>query len=250
MKALALLLVVLAISFVACTSNQPSAPEQVVPEQTTPQEQVPPAPQPVAPEQPQADVNAPAEDQTPAEEQQNTDFSGYFAAFPAVAYKVTYDVVTAGMSSVMTQAIKDGQMKMTTETSEGEALTFFIDGKLYSCTAVSEDMLCFELEQGDTSAISRNDDLKENWQSYNVVEKPGKTIAGVQTTCFELTQENAVVEYCYSPDYVPLYIKSTAQDVTSEMTAREYTTNVDDSEFVLPAEPGAMPDIPNIPGYT
>jgi hypothetical protein len=87
-----------------------------------------------------------------------------------------------------------------------------------------------------TVTYNAQNDVRKNIDNFDVVSSGTKIVAGVTTNCFTTSTANSSVEYCYSGDYVPLYIKSTAGNISTEMIAKSYTKSVTDNDFVAPAE--------------
>jgi len=162
-------------------------------------------------------------------------------------YKAKYDIkmTVSGKttSAVETMAVKGKNLKTEIETEGGKASTYFIDSKTYSCSAAAGQTMCFEIPaaQADTKTTERENDLRENWKNYQISPKGTRTVARKLATCFGYTVDNAQVEYCFSTDGVPLYIRSDSEGNVVEMTASEYSTSVSDSEFELPAEVQKIP---------
>jgi len=169
------------------------------------------------------------------------DFLG-FAGRTSLKYMVVYNLVSSGsqaFSGTMTQYImvSGAQTKMRVDTAmQGQQTRMVYDGTTAnSCANVNGAWNCYTIQyQADTAQKTR-DDIKNNPSKYTVTALPDKTIAGVTAKCFESTNSGSTVDYCYSSEGVPLYIKTVASGMTTEMTATSFSTSVSDSDFALPA---------------
>jgi hypothetical protein len=150
-------------------------------------------------------------------------------------YMVNYDITGAGDLSSMRIYSKSGKFRYDTVSHGNEAFLFFIDRKMYSCS--ESPKMCVYLGQQNETPKTGTEDVEKNLNSYDVVAKPSRVIAGTTAKCFELSSGEAVSEICYSKEGIPLYTKSTSQGNIFEMTATDYSTSVSDSVFELPAEP-------------
>jgi hypothetical protein len=177
-----------------------------------------------------------------------------------IQYKVKYDVVAVQSGETttyeQTMVIKNKNSRIDMATGEASVSTYMIDDVVYMCTTSDGTSNCFEYPSTDkTAEQSKNSgdtDLRNNYESYKFTPLPSRVIAGATTTCFKYNVELAEMQFCYSNEGVPLYIKATGEGHVNEMTATQYSTTVSDSEFKLPAEPQKfeMPQIPEMPqGY-
>ena len=173
-----------------------------------------------------------------------------------VQYNINANVAGQQTSTAMTHYVKGiTRMRTDTETQGMELRTVIDNGKIYTCTTATGQWMCFETEVDMSMSDIQQAEVEDNPEQYDIRALPDRTIAGVQTKCFEIDVEDGKVSYCYSPQGVPLYVKTegTTEGIAylSEMTATAYSTTVSDSVFEIPAEPGAMPDFGNyqMPNY-
>jgi hypothetical protein len=91
---------------------------------------------------------------------------------------------------------------------------------------------------------------------FDVAAAGTRSVAGVTAQCFNVTDKLAAATsvYCVSGEGVPLYIETTANSTTVTMTATNYATSVNDSDFVPPEEaapqngtPAVTPGGANVP---
>jgi len=175
-----------------------------------------------------------------------------------VKYKVSYNINAAGQSTQMTQYFSGKNFRTDVMAQGYETRSYMVDGTFTTCNKISGSWTCSQLDtktgQQQNTAENTQEDIKENIDSYNVEGIGTRTVAGVQADCYRITMEQGTSEYCYSKDYVPLYMKMTFGEYTTEMTATSYSTSVTAADFVLPAEPGEAIDpndyLKNIPDYS
>ncbi len=232
-----------ALMLLACTSNVETPPqEDTIPQDNVPQDNVP-------------QDNTPPATQPQADEPEDTGRSLSEILGLSPSYKVTYDFSTENdgetFSGTQTMALKGGKMRIDSEMGETMSSSFMIDDTFYICS-FDEEWSCLALPQqqegSEGSAYEATEDLEENIDDYDVENLPSRTIAGAVAQCFRVTTDDpATTEYCYSNEGVPLYIRTESDGSTSLMEATEYTSNVPDSWFTLPAEPQQLPDMSNIP---
>lgn len=235
---LAIMLGVLLLA-AACTSGNNDSNEQQAPQQ---QEQ----------EQQQEQV----QEQQQAQEPENKVSPGAFADFISkkvqLEYMVTYDAKTQAQgqnfNSEMSMYLKGVDKIRTDVEAQGVETRTIIDGnKIYACNKATGSWMCFETEYETSSSEEMQSDIESNPESYSVTELPDRVIAGANTKCFRVTVEEGNVDYCFSAEGVPLYIKTTGEtegvSFMNEMTATKYSTTVADSAFDLPAEPGNLNDM-------
>ncbi len=158
----------------------------------------------------------------------------------ALSFQVVYDVATTSggksMRTMMGQFIKGKQLR-TDITAEGvETRMYFSEGKINTCMNQGS-WSCFSMVEQQGKAYDESvKDIESNPEQYDIQKLPNRALAGTTATCFRIKSEGTV-DYCLSPEGVPLYMKSEGEGYTSEMTAKSYSLSVPGSAFELPAEP-------------
>jgi hypothetical protein len=229
----------------ACTAQQASTQDV---------NQQPPASDQNQPQVPNQNAQQPPATTAPAASDAKSELTGIFAK--QVEFSVDYNLVTATQGKELSydyqEYVKGANIRTDMITSSIESRTYMIGSKITSCSKAAEQWTCIALS-APSQDNAMQDDAKDNVEQYAVVKLPARTIAGVSTSCYRITiNASTLVDYCYSPEGVPLYTKTTAKGYTSEMTAKSYLTSVPDETFTLPAEPQAMPELPQgvtIPNY-
>jgi hypothetical protein len=87
-------------------------------------------------------------------------------------------------------------------------------------------------------------DIETNPENYAITPLAPRTIAGTLATCFQVVTSGAsaaTVDFCFSPEGVPLYTHTVSEGMDYTMEATSYSTSVPDSDFALPATPQAFP---------
>jgi hypothetical protein len=136
--------------------------------------------------------------------------------------------------------VRKGQdMKLEFRTDEGTISTYYLGQEAYICAEFDQETECFQtvVTDADITIADWEDDVSENWQDYDITLSGQRTIAGARASCFIHEVEDAVTEYCYSDEGVPLFIRIVSGGIITEMTAIEYSTEVSEEEMTLPAEP-------------
>lgn len=191
----------------------------------------------------ETNVEADVEEQV---EETTSNLADFFRMKDEIEYQVTYD-----FSSNMNGQTQSGEMDQYMKGSErvrtdsrfgdSESSVLLLEGEAIICSK-QDEWTCFssgeQEEQDPAEAVQ--EDVESNPEDYDITELPGRTIAGTSTSCFAVDTEQGSVEYCYSDEGVPLYVKSegSAEGTTysSEMVATSYSTSVANSAFEPPAE--------------
>lgn len=156
-------------------------------------------------------------------------------------YKVTYEMSSGGIKNEMTQYLSKGRMRTDIAQSGTEMRTYLLDEEFISCSNAGGSWMCQKLEYAKTESDALNEDIKANPDAYDIESAGTRTIAGASADCFRVKTKSGSAEYCYSRDYVPLYIKTTSGGLSSELLAKSYSTSVSESDFAPPAQPSAAP---------
>jgi hypothetical protein len=181
---------------------------------------------------------------------QDNTLKKFFSNFPdTLQYKVTYQYSTSaqGISTSGTETIvmKGKDIRTDVTTAQVSASTYILGDKIYSCSNAQGQTICYELpsnqQQQSSNAVQNQESLKQNWENFNMQMLGTRDIAGTTATCFSYEIQQGTYEYCYSSNYVLLYMKADVNGYTSELTATSFSNTVSDSEFDLPAEPQQLP---------
>lgn len=168
-------------------------------------------------------------------------------------YQVTYDVAaTYGDQSsklVMTQYFKDAKMRTDSEVSGIQTQAYLVGNVVTSCTRFSGDWMCQETTLQETSMENPSYAARNQAESAaaDVKEDDTMQVAGVTADCYLVTTQAGTTRYCVH-DNVPLYVKTTTSQGTSEVKARSYSKTVADSVFIPPASASESPAYQLPPG--
>lgn len=170
--------------------------------------------------------------------EQNIELAKIMAKSFNLKYKVTYEMTSTTngqtMSGEMTQYVDLPDKFRTDTTAQGtESRSYLIDDKFTICTK-QETWLCFENEFEKSASDMVSEDLKDNPEDYQVSKLPSKTVAGVSTDCFRVVVEGGNVDYCYSKDAIPLYIKTVTDTSQAELIASSFSKSVTNADFEPP----------------
>jgi hypothetical protein len=182
------------------------------------------------------------------------ELKSFFTGMKTLEYQVDYTMtVQAGGSSAgtLTYYVKGvDQMRIYSMAQGMESRTYLMDGTITSCVDTGS-WLCNEVSNYEISA-GVDEDVKANVDTYVTTKLESRTIAGVSTDCYRIVTDDGQVDYCFSPEGVPLFIETSSDgSVVSTLEATSYSTSVSASVFALPEGAGEMqmPDGMNIPGY-
>ncbi|MDD4251360.1 MAG: hypothetical protein PHX27_04180 [Candidatus ainarchaeum sp.] len=167
-------------------------------------------------------------------------FSDFVATISLIGdYKVAYNVNTGGQTSVMTQYVKDGEIRTDSQAAGYTARAYILSNGMFTCSQVA-GWLCFDFTQQTESSLNSGFELiKENPNAYqNKLTGAGTKVVLDQTTqCYTISDTDAITTYCLNSVGVPLFLQGTANDVEWSMIATSYSNNVLTSDLKLPAEP-------------
>jgi hypothetical protein len=171
-------------------------------------------------------------------------------------YKITYKITASGggadaLSGQQTWYFKPPRARFDFATSQGGqtlTLSFFSlpEGTFY-CINVGQIQCLTVAGVGSpldqNAAVVAQQSLLANPSGFGATAAAGKTIAGQQATCFDVSNKAGAAgfdsgTFCYSKDGVPLLSTfSTAQYASWTGEATNYSATVADSDFTLPAKP-------------
>ena len=172
------------------------------------------------------------------------------------SYKVTYKITASGsgadaFNGEQTWFFKPPRARFDfTTTQGGQKLTlsyFTLPEGTFYCFNVGQ-VQCLTVA-GVGSPLDQNaaavaqQSLIANPSGFGATPSAGKTIAGQQASCFDVSNKAGAGgfdtgTFCYSKEGVPLLSTfSTAQYASWTVEATNYSTTVADSDFTLPAKP-------------
>jgi hypothetical protein len=159
------------------------------------------------------------------------------------SWKVSYEL-TSGTQSYQMVQYKRGETDMRTDISMqgSESRVYLLSDLSYTCSKQGETWTCYSL-----TGFTSEDTLAKTAAAlphFTTTELPNMQLAGIDAKCYNLKDADGVeLDYCFSPEGVPLYIKTGATEQIPEVVvvrAISYSTQVTDSDFQLPAEPQNM----------
>ncbi len=178
-----------------------------------------------------------------------TELKNIFSKKDSLEYKVSHTTKLTGTGEQkMTQYIKGENMRVDMIIEDIETRTYILGtSSMYTCSKPEGEWSCigFDTPQESSTSDQALTDFTEETDLYEIKYLSTRNIAGTSAKCFSMknTAENVAIEYCISPEGVPLYTKTTMNEITMEMTATSYSTSVSDSDFTLPAEPVDMSNL-------
>ncbi len=172
------------------------------------------------------------------------------------AYKADYIYYTTGLeedvSGEMSVYINDpnerldGKLELEGQKMEGRT---YIKDKEYSfCNKQDNEWQCFTISLGDfkdssvgMAAMNKVTDMESGVKQEEYLPRfeGTKQIAGTTAYCWivESKQTNMESNICYSEGGILLYAKVNNKDHSAIMEAQEFSRDVTEADFELPAEP-------------
>lgn len=153
-------------------------------------------------------------------------------------YKGTYTMALTpaqtGSGGELTWYHKGTRQRMDMATGGMQIRTFVSPDKIVLCSgATTAEEQCFEATSFSQTTVDA-EDMRQNPTAYQTESLPNRTIAGQVGNCYRITYQGAQSEYCLTTDGMLLYVKSTAEGQTTEMTATSVTRGVTDAEVTAP----------------
>lgn len=174
-------------------------------------------------------------------------FESFFSTRTSSSWTVTYEMSSNAPGAEMMEGLEmtqyiDGTDRFRTDTAmDGmESRSYFVEGVVTVCTR-QDEWMCFESDLSDEIATQADVETAVEAGDYTVRATEGRVIAGARTSCFVIDTGDAEAEYCFSDEGVPLSMVITAEDMTMELIATEYSVGVSADAWDLPAEPGSFP---------
>jgi hypothetical protein len=171
-------------------------------------------------------------------------------------YKITYKITASGsgadaFNGQQTWYFKPPRARFDFATTQGgQTLTlsyFSLPEGTFYCFNVGQVQCLTVAGVGspldNNAAAVAQQSLIANPSGFGATPSAGKTIAGQQATCFDVSNKAGASgfdtgTFCYSKEGVPLLSTfSTASYQSWSMEATSYSTTVADGDFTLPAKP-------------
>jgi hypothetical protein len=133
------------------------------------------------------------------------------------------------------------RMRVDITTDDLQSRSYMMDDKYTVCTLMMDAWNCmnYDLEDEVYDDYSNVDNEHiSNIEQGKVSRLPPRTIAGVLSSCFRAEVDYGTMDYCYTPDGIPVYMRSESdydgQTAVSEMTATRISTSIPQGTFDLP----------------
>ena len=157
-------------------------------------------------------------------------------------YDINTTIGTQHSTMALTQYLKGTSKVRTDVTVSGiQTQSYVIDGTIYSCANVNSAWACYKVSNQTFDAVTQaKADLQKDPSKYTIVADGTMQVAGTTANCFKVSGvQDYDMRTCYSDAGVLLNYKVTGvqqgQSFAYEMTAKDYSASVTDSDFVLPA---------------
>ncbi|MBI4896051.1 MAG: hypothetical protein HY832_00690 [Candidatus Aenigmarchaeota archaeon] len=182
------------------------------------------------------------------------DVQHYYDLQTSLKYTMTSTEVSqnevSGTKQTTITEYRDGldNIRQDRTTATGNQRIYFVDNVFTSCTQKNSAWTCIKTPDSFSQQMKDMiDQLKEYIPDYTVVSIDPRTIAGEQTSCFELTgiAKNLTVDRCFTSDGIAAYMKMDWTIINihtvRETTATSIVRSVSASDFIPPATPVEIP---------
>ncbi|OAG27253.1 hypothetical protein [Thermodesulfatator autotrophicus] len=159
-------------------------------------------------------------------------------------YRVKYQIKVSsptGGQQVLYQTVyrKGNNYRMDMEEGGRTSRVYKINDKSYSCSKTEKGWQCFE---GGLAGM-----LSGGFQEFPESEKAAtatstRTVAGQKVRCYKpkVQSSGEKIEFCVNKKGLPLFISREGADGSFTMEAVDYSLNVSDADFKVPAKTFSM----------
>ncbi|MFT4308898.1 MAG: hypothetical protein ACMXYL_00215 [Candidatus Woesearchaeota archaeon] len=184
----------------------------------------------------------------------NQELAGLMRRQMTMNYHIEYDMKIS--SGPVQQDMKatyyvssDGRIRVDTLMQGIESRSYVLGDNYYTCTLIMGAWNCM-----DYSSIPVGDSVEQvDEESIAIIEQgvvsrlPPKTVAGVTSNCYRAVIGMGTMDYCYTPEGIPVYVKSMQEfegmTTESEMIATSISRSIPSGVFDLPSSPTAYEDM-------
>lgn len=175
-------------------------------------------------------------------------------------YHVDYETTMSGSGmpeetmtmSYYMQGIQ--RMRIDTKIMEMETRSYIVDEKYTTCTKLMGAWTCMDFssdedyEYDETPSTTTWDESTINEVDQGTVTRlPPRTIAGQVSSCYRVEHEGSLVDYCYTADGVPTYVRTFSDydgsTSETEMIATYVSKTIPTGTFDLPAAATSFEDM-------
>lgn len=150
-----------------------------------------------------------------------------------IDYVIKLDAADQETTTNVTHYLKDNKIRVDIH-DQGMTRQYILEDVTAICQNTQGRWQCQTQEAPDYDFNATARMLKENPQDYSITSEGERTVAGEETSCFRVVNNQSVSHYCLTEDGAPLYVKSEADDFSTELVATSYSTDVSDEDFILP----------------
>ena len=160
-----------------------------------------------------------------------------------VTYKMTvqsdHDDDSVEVSGEITQYVdSSGNLRQDGAMDNEEIRQFIKNDKTYACIRSDEEWSCGELPKDEADVQNIGENLQMYMGQYPLPFTENKKIGGTNAACYGMSAGGFDVEYCFSPEGVPVLMKTESSFFLMRMEAKSYSLGVNANDFELPAELG------------
>jgi len=135
-----------------------------------------------------------------------------------------------------------GLLRQDGEMDSKKIKQYLLEDGAYVCVMSDSEWSCAATAQVDVQDIGQS--IQAAAREYALPSTEPRRLAGTEVACYALSSMGISVEYCFSPEGVPLLMVTGSDFFSMELKATSYSIGVSASDFELPAEPsGSIDDL-------
>jgi len=148
---------------------------------------------------------------------------------------------SAKMTIEITQFVDSSGNLRQDGVVEDKQIRQYIKGeKVYTCINSNNEWSCGELPSNEADVQNIGENLQEYMGQYQLPFTKTKKIAGGNSACYGMSSMGFDVEYCFSPEGVPVLMRTESDFFKMKMEAKSYSLGISGDDFELPAEIGDL----------
>jgi hypothetical protein len=195
----------------------------------------------------------------PSEAAAGPSFADILRSGKLTSYRVSYKMTTTGAGQdtgalEQTWYFKPPNTRLDFSMSDGYGGTskismFYLSTGSFFCTVAPEGTSCLQVAADGAGAQNLGFEIQDSFQddpgAFDAAFREQRTIAGQSALCYVIKGAAAVMfsegTFCYTRTGVPLLSQWAAAGSSFSMEATNFTTEVPDTDFKLPATPMKLP---------
>ncbi len=196
-------------------------------------------------------VLPPAEPVDEPQEPAGLSFAEHVEVMEGLSYYVKYnnsvetweEYSRSSMKGVVAHFTDAERLRYESANESGSLAVYLLEEVVYTCLDPGSGWACIEEPLSEAQVDPMHVTLGKIASGYEMPAIESRTVVGIETECFGLTLETEKMEYCFSPEGIPLYLLTEGIGIKVEMEAVVYDADPCGFDFEPPAEP--IPYVPS-----